>query len=348
MKITFKTISQVTFHVEVDPSITIGQLKAKIAEQEGESEYPIDGQKLIYNGKILDDAQTVEELKIDAAKFIVVMVARKKAPPPATNAPESTPATPAVEEGAASVPSTEAVTAAPTGAAQSVPQQASAAAPDALTPEQEETVQAIVAMGYPRDRVIRALRAAFFNGDRAVEYLCTEIPDEEEIAGQHDEGEAEESAGEESAQGLEFLRQLPQFEQLRELVQSNPAILPQIIQQIAQSNPALMRAIQSNQEQFVNLLNAPSTEGGGQGGAAPGGAPQPHAQPRGIAIEVTAAERDAINRLKAMGFPEQLVIEAYFACDKNEDLAVNYILARMDEVAAELDALEPQGQGGAS
>jgi UV excision repair protein RAD23 len=34
-----------------------------------------------------------------------------------------------------------------------------------------------------------------------------------------------------------------------------------------------------------------------------------------------------------MGFPEQLVIEAYFACDKNEELAVNYILARMDELA---------------
>ncbi|VDM33418.1 unnamed protein product [Toxocara canis] len=115
---------------------------------------------------------------------------------------------------------------------------------------------------------------------------------------QHEEGEPEESAGEESGQGLEFLRQLPQFEQLRELVQSNPAILPQIIQQIAQSNPALMEAIQNNQEQFVNLLNAPSTEGSGHGGTAPGeGATQPHAQPRGIAIEVTAAERDAINRV---------------------------------------------------
>lgn len=34
-----------------------------------------------------------------------------------------------------------------------------------------------------------------------------------------------------------------------------------------------------------------------------------------------------------MGFPEQLVVEAYFACDKNEDLAANYILARMDEAA---------------
>ena len=32
-----------------------------------------------------------------------------------------------------------------------------------------------------------------------------------------------------------------------------------------------------------------------------------------------------------MGFPEQLCLEAYLACDKDAGLAVNYILARMDE-----------------
>ncbi|VDK70116.1 unnamed protein product, partial [Anisakis simplex] len=65
MLITFKTISQVTFQIEVDPSVTI-----------------------------LDDAQTVEEVKIDAAKFVVVMVARKKAPPAAASKPEPQAAAP--------------------------------------------------------------------------------------------------------------------------------------------------------------------------------------------------------------------------------------------------------------
>lgn len=59
--------------------------------------------------------------------------------------------------------------------------------------------------------------------------------------------------------------------------------------------------------------------GAGAGGMGGAGGQQP-----GV-LRVSQEEMDAINRLTQLGFPKHKAAEAYFACDKNEEFAANYL-----------------------
>jgi len=56
---------------------------------------------------------------------------------------------------------------------------------------------------------------------------------------------------------LAALRQHPQFDQLKALVQANPAMLTQVMQQIGSQSPEMIEAIQSNPDEFLAMLNEP-------------------------------------------------------------------------------------------
>uniref|UniRef100_A0A8C2ID55 UV excision repair protein RAD23 n=1 Tax=Cyprinus carpio TaxID=7962 RepID=A0A8C2ID55_CYPCA len=207
----------------------------------------------------------------------------------------------------------------------------------------ENLVTEIMLMGYERDRVVAALRASFNNPDRAVEYLLTGIPAESEgsvggadpvapaggapaasigLSSPSSTAPSQPSTGS-GANPLEFLRNQPQFLQMRQIIQQNPSLLPALLQQIGRENPQLLQQISSHQEQFIQMLNEPVQEagqGGSGGGVAEAGGGQMNY------IQVTPQEKEAIERLKALGFPEGLVIQAYFACEKNENLAANFLL----------------------
>jgi UV excision repair protein RAD23 len=300
MLVTFKTITQQTFQLELDENLKIEDVKKKIAQEKGENDFAVESQKLIYNGKILEDSQQLKDADISDKKFVVVMVSRKKQPEaPATSS--AAPAAPAEGEKKMETEQPTPVTnSAPTPTTPSVSTPAASEVPA----EHEATVEAISTMGYPRAEVIRALRASFYNADRAVEYLCTGIPENNlgEVPAALQEDEDADEGG-----TLEFLRENPQFDQIRELVRSQPELLPQIIQQISSSNPELMEAIRDNQAEFVRMLNEEPQGGGAATGAAAAAAPAaveggaaPAAGAGGplvVSIPVTENDRAAINRV---------------------------------------------------
>lgn len=205
MLLTFKTLQGQTFTLEVDPNISVKDVKDNIEKEKGSETYPADKQKLIYNGKVLDNADPLSKYEISEKKFLVVMVPK----------PQSAPAKPAETTAAAAAPAgatTVTPPAEPMDVASGTEKKEEAeakkpekeekkdddsskteapATPSATTPSGEagsassdlvvgedynRMVQNIMDMGYGRDEVVAALTASFNNPDRAVEYLLTGIP----------------------------------------------------------------------------------------------------------------------------------------------------------------------------
>lgn len=352
MQLTVKTLQQKAFKVEAEPSILVKDFKALI-EEAGKSDhggdYKAEAQKLIYQGKILEDEKKVEEYQITEKGFIVLMVTKPKVvPKPAEPKPEPTPAAPAAAATESSTPSeTPSTPAAATTPASTTPSQP--AATEAAAPVNPHVAN-LMAMGFPESQVKQALSAAFNNPERAVEYLMNGIP-EELLAQMTTTPEAAAASAGTTADAsaaptvtapsravgstLEQIRNEPQFQQIRTLIRSNPQLLSQFIQQLQIENPEAFAAISANQQEFINMINEPGDAppaGDDSAEAAapanPGDGPRVRQTEDGrVMLEITAEDRASIERLKELGFPEQAVLQAFFACDKNENDAANFLLS---------------------
>uniref|UniRef100_A0A0E0G2H9 Ubiquitin receptor RAD23 n=1 Tax=Oryza nivara TaxID=4536 RepID=A0A0E0G2H9_ORYNI len=325
MKLTVKTLKGTQFEIRVQPNDTIMAVKKIIEEIQGKDSYPWGQQLLIHNGKVLKDESTLEENKVSEVGFLVVMLSKSKASGSSGALSSLTSSTPLTR--------------------QETPADASRAAPQPLAPSNaygqaasnllsgsnlDTTINQLMEMGggsWDRDKVQRALRAAYNNPERAVEYLYSGIPITAEVAvpagGQGANTTEPSSTREASLSGIPNaspLNLFPQFQALREMVHTNPQILQPMLQELSKKNPQLLRLIQENHDEFLQLINEPFDGADGDFLDQPDQDEMPHS------INVTPEEQEAIGRLEGMGFDRARVIEAFFACDRNEQLAANYLL----------------------
>lgn len=361
MLVTLKNLQQQTFQIEINASDSVKALKEKIESEKGES-YKATEQKLIYAGKILGDDDPLSKYNIDEKKFIVVMLSKPKTPVnPAGSSPSTPPVAevlpPAVPPAAPAPVATPAPDATPAASETSTDDKmdesnapASAAVPSSadsglvVGEDYNRMVQNIQDMGYERSQVEAALRASFNNPDRAVEYLLTGIPPQIEVGGGGGGTAAQAAAAAAAVVGggtpavpaagtatgenpLAFLRDHEMFQQIRSVIQQNPNMLSTMLQQIGQSNPQLLQIISQNQEAFIRMINEGEAGGEEEVPGIPGEGPGDALDQPGV-IQVSPQDKEAIERLKALGFPEHLVVQAYFACEKNENLAANFLLSQ--------------------
>lgn len=378
--VNFKDFKKEKLSLELDPSSTVLYAKQQLAQQKDCDETQI---KLIFSGKVLQDERSLEDCKLKDGDQVIFMISKKKSPaikttlPPAAQA-AAQPAEQATNTTQPTAPTPEAATiATPETSTGASGPSAAASDPGFVTGSQrDETVTRIMEMGYEREQVERALRAAFNNPDRAVEYLLMGIPEnlqpqqQAQPPAQQTSGEAD-STPVEQPEGSTQTAQAPSEDDLfaqaaatienednpenprapgtigltmedllslRQVVTGNPEALPPLLESLSSRYPELREQIMNNPEMFISMLleavggSLPEglvdeeaageihAEGGAEASETQGGESVP-------GIELTPQDQEAISRLCELGFERSLVVQVYFACDKNEEVAANMLFS---------------------
>ena len=319
MKLIIKNLKQVTYNVEVaSDKITILDLKKEIEKAHG---FDASQLKLLHNGVVLQDEKNLEDYKIQEENVIIMMNSKVK--PKNVQPSENKESTqPKAEE---KKPDDK------------KPEEKKPAEKKEQKPTEEKYTQqlnSLIDMGFEKSQAEAAIKAARGQIDVALEFLYNGIP---EGVNDMDMGVGV-GEGEEGDDNNEDDNPIKNVASLAKVIcQHNSAALPGLLQSIQQNDPDLMNLINENEEEFKSYLDQPVNEedlrvfqrfsqqmglpglGGGEHGHGGHGG-------HGIRINLTPEEEAAVKRLKDLGnFSEADVLQAYFACEKNEEMTANYL-----------------------
>lgn len=324
MKLTIKSLKQVPYDVEVETDqVTVKELKQEVEKRHGFDHSTL---KLVFNGVVLDDAKKLVECNLKEGNVVVMMNAKAK--PVNVQKEEAK-----KEESIPQTTTTTTTTSIPSSSTTSTVNR-----PQAQPKDYTTEVASLMEMGFPKAESEAAIKAARGNLNVAIEFLYNGIPENLPPENVPLEG-GDPNAPQAVIKNISSI--------VKVLCYNNPSQLQNILVSLQQSSPEIMELIRENEDEFKNLIQQPITDEdvrafqefnrqargeSGLGGQA-GGLGQISGQRQGgqggaggrEVIRLSKQDYDAVGRLKELGFSEMDAVQAYFACDKNEDAAANFL-----------------------
>ena len=317
MKLIIKNLKQVTYNVEINlEKPTILDLKKEIEKVHGFDSATL---KLLFNGVILDDSKTLEEYKIKDESIIIMMSSKVK---PKNVQPQSSNTEVNQPKPEEKKPEEQ------------KPVEKKENEPKKTEEKYTQQINSLTDMGFEKSQAEAAIKAARGQIDLAVDFLYNGIPEGINDNAMDEEGD---NFGDDYDNNEEDpIKTIASIAKV--LCQNNPGALTELLQSIQQTNPDLMNLLKEREDEFKTLLEQPINEQDyrafqrfgsqmGIGGEEGEGAQHSHGGgQRQIRLNFTPEEQEAIKRLKDLGnFSEADVIQAYIACEKNEELTANYL-----------------------
>jgi UV excision repair protein RAD23 len=354
MKLTIKTLKQVSYPVEIAQEATVGQLKSEI---ESKHNFDSKSMKLLYNGVVLDDQKSLSEIGIKDGHVIMMMNSKAKPQNIAKEEKKEEEPLPSSVSGVIGN-----VISQNQSQSQSQVKPSSTLKPQPVKDYSNE-IQSLSEMGFSGDLAKNAIEAAKGNISLAIDYLYNGIPSGSQA---HNPQLSEFLDEEEEIEPLEIdpemlnnldltnpntLKTIASI--VKVLIQEDPSQLSQLLSDFEETNPEIIDFIKEHETEFKSLIEKPISNedlhlfqslAGESGHNHQEGEPDEDQIEEGIQnflnnaqnlqqenpstlvnINLSQFDREAVDRLMNLGFPEEDALQAYMACDKNETLAANFL-----------------------
>ena len=315
MKLKLKNLKQQEFDIEIESDKkTIKDLKLEIEKANG---FDANLIKLLHSGQILDDVKTLEDYKIKEGNVIIMMATKKKQ----------------VEQPPQPVPNPN-----PQPNSQPNPQPQEQPKTNENKPDYSDKVNSLVDMGYEKEKAEKAIAAAQGSIDLAVEFLNSgNIPEPGANTGNVNIP----SSGSSNSNLPDELKKNASI--IKILCMNNPEKITSLLNIFKERHPNLINLIKLHEAEFKNLLVSPISQEDINNFQE---IQQELRRPQGPSIRLTKEESDAVKRLQELGFSQAEAVQAYIACDKNEEMAANFLFEQKMREEEEENRNNPnQGQG---